>query len=94
MCRWTQMTDAELAEDYGRWLEGRRTRDALEADAERLFRDAGPAMSGRFRLDLAEFLRERSAAELARLVALNDDPRDDRDYLASLDAGTRRRVGR
>ena len=94
MCCWTQMTDGDLAEDYGRWLAGGRPRDALAADAERIFREAGPAMCERFQLDLAEFLRERSAAELARFVALNDDPRDDRGYLASLDARTRRRIGR
>ncbi len=71
-----------LAREYAGWLERRRSHGELVARFERIVRARGPALSGRLRADLVEFLRERSATALARSIALNDDPRDDCDFVA------------
>ncbi len=93
MNRWTKAREEDIAADYARWLEDGRLRAQLAAAAGRIFRERGPAMHGRMRLDLEEFLGERSDAELAQFVSLNDDPRDDAEYVASLDADAQRRLG-
>jgi len=87
--------DAESAEAYAEWLELHRSHEELLARAAEIARLAGPAMPGRMRRDFGEFLRERSERELARMIALNDDPRDDAEFAAARrDASPRAEEGR
>ena len=84
MRRWKDIEERESPDLYAEWLTNHRSHDDLVADAERIFSARGPRLPRRLRRDLVEFLRERSDAHLARLVALNDDPRDDAPFMAWL----------
>lgn len=85
MRRTLHLSDGALADAYAEWLERRVEHGELVERVERAFREKGPPMALRMRLDLNEFLRERSGRELARCVAINDDPRDDGEFIAWLD---------
>ena len=84
MRRCRDITGPGSADVYATWLAGHRAPETLADEAGRLFEETGPSMPRRTRLDLGEFLRERSASDLARLVAMNADPRDDAEFLEYL----------
>ncbi len=84
MRRCRDITGMGTVDAYATWLAGHRAPDALAAEAGRLFEEKGPSMPRRMRLDLGEFLRERSVSDLARLVAMNVDPRDDAEFVEHL----------
>jgi len=87
MHRWEDVTEREWPDLYAEWLKDCRSPREVALRAGELFDERGPKMPRRLRADLAEFLRERSEVDLARLVAMNDDPRDDRDFMAWLREG-------
>jgi hypothetical protein len=89
MRRGRDITEPGTRDLYAEWLKNHRSRDVLAADAARIVNERGPAMPRRLRRDLAEFIRERSDEDLARLVALNDDPRDDDRFITWLREGGR-----
>lgn len=89
MRRGRDITEPGTRDLYARWLKNHRSHDELAADAERIVDERGPAMPRRLRRDLAEFIRERSDEDLARLVALNDNPRDDGPFMAWVGEGDR-----
>ena len=82
MRRARNILNAATAEAWAAWLERHAAPGELAARVERIFLERGPALPRRVRTDLAEFLRERSAADLARAIAQNDDPRDDAEFAA------------
>ena len=84
MRRWIESAGSESMDVYAEWLKNNRPHGELVFRAQQMFDERGPKMPRRLREDLAEFLRERASADLARLVALNDDPRDDREFMAWL----------
>ena len=89
MRRKAGITDNAPEREYAEWLERHRSQGELAERVARIFIARGPALARRMRLDLGEFLRERSVRALACIVAMNDDPRDDHDFTAWADEGER-----
>jgi hypothetical protein len=61
------------------WLSWNLSREELVAQVQELFRRLGPALPGQVRIDLENFLEERSTAALAKCLAMNEeiDARDE-----------------